>query len=325
MRTDRGYSVYWNDNFKTDTMTESRFSELRQKLTEALVRNQGGAILVSGGIDSGLLAYLSPHAKGLTVSLNGKGKDLKYISILKDSLGIDVTVVKVAVDEALSAVRKVVKILRSFDPALPNDLAVYFGMREAKRQGLRVIMTGDGADELFGGYSYMQGIDDLDGYIRGMARSMRFSSNRIGKHFGLEVKQPYLDKNFVEFALSLEKDLKIRGDNGRIWGKWVLRKAFEPFLPAEFIWQDKRPLEVGSGMALLRRIIADKLPDEEFEEKKKSYPVRFLCKEHLHFYEIYLEEIGGIPQPGEGEDRCPGCGGGVPHGKMHCKICGWVK
>lgn len=307
------------------TRMESILSEIKRRLQQALGRNQSAAILVSGGIDSGILAYLSPSLKGVTVSLDGKGEDLRYVSILRESLDLDVTLVEVGVDEALSAVKKVVRILKNFDPALPNDLAVYFGMREITREGLKSIMTGDGGDELFGGYSYMQEIEDLDGYIRKISRSMSFSSNRIGEHFGLEVKQPYLDHDFIEFALSLGKDLKIKEEKGKIWGKWILRKAFEPLLPAEFIWQEKRPLEVGSGMAFLRRIIAEKITDKEFEEKKRAYPVKFLCKEHLFFYEIYRKEVGAIPQPMEEEDTCPSCGGGVPHGKGHCRICGWVR
>ena len=304
---------------------QSILPEIRQRLQQALGRNRARANLFSGGIDSGILAYLSPRVKGVTVSLDGKGEDLRYVSILRETLHLDVTHVKVGVDESLSAVREVVKTLRSFDPAMPNDLTVYFGMREAKRLGIKSIMTGDGGDELFGGYSYMQDIEDLDGYIRKISRSMSFNSKMLGEHFGLEVKQPYLDQDFIEFALSLGSDLKIREEKGKTWGKWVLRKAFEPFLPSEFIWQDKRPLEVGSGMSLLRRLIAEKITDEEFEEKKRAYPVKFLCKEHLFFYEIYRQEVGGIPRPGEGEDSCPGCGGGIPHGKGHCKICGWVR
>ncbi|NVL89646.1 MAG: asparagine synthase [Desulfobacterales bacterium] len=304
---------------------ENTFSKLREKLTKAVGQNQGEAILVSGGIDSGILAYLSPGIKGVTVNLEGKGEDLEYISILRESLGLDVTLVKVGVDEAISSVREVVKILGSFDPALPNDLAVYFGMREAKKQGFKSIMTGDGADELFGGYSYMQEIEDLDGYIRKISSSMSFSSNKIGEYFGLEVKQPYLDQDFIEFAMSLDKDLKIKEENGKIWGKWILRKAFESFLPHELAWQSKRPLEVGSGMSFLREIIAEEITDEEFEEKKRAYPVKFICKEHLYFYEIYQKEVGEVPAPRSGEERCPGCGGGVPHRKAHCKTCGWIR
>jgi len=300
-------------------------TELREKLREALRGHQGHCLLLSGGIDSGILAYLSPQAKATTVSLEGQGEDLKYISILSRLLNLDLAILKVGVDEALSAVRNVVKILRSFDPALPNDLVVYFGMKEAKGQGLKSVMTGDGGDELFGGYPYMQEIEDLEAYIRRISRSLNFSSNRIGEYFGIDVRQPYLDEDFMDFALTLKGELKIREEKGRVWGKWILRKAFEPFLPREFIWQKKRPLEKGSGMTLLRAIIAEQITDREFAEKQMRYPVKFLCKEHLYFYEIYQEEVGEIPPPQPGEDRCPGCGGGIPRGKRHCKICGMVR
>ncbi len=288
-------------------------------------RNQAEGILLSGGIDSGILAYLAPYTRGITVSLEGHGDDLRSISILRNVLDRDPILVNVTVDEALAALRDVVRILQSFDPALPNDLAVYFGMQEAKRQGLSSMMTGDGGDELFGGYPYMQQIEDLDAYISGMSRLWSFSSKRIGEHFNLEVKQPYLDDAFVDFALTVPSALKIRKDNGTIWGKWCLRKAFEPLLPPAFIWQEKRPLEVGSGMTLLRGIIAQRISEEDFKEKQRQYPVKFLCKEHLHFYEIFREVVGEVPVPLQGEDRCPGCSAGIPQGKSHCRVCGWVR
>jgi len=303
---------------------EKILSEIRENIEASLQRNRAEGILLSGGIDSGILAYLAPHTRGITVSLEGHGDDLRSVSILREVLDCDPILVNVTVDEALAALRDVVRILGSFDPALPNDLAVYFGIREAKRQGFSSIMTGDGGDELFGGYPYMQEIEDLDGYIRGMSRLWSFSSNRIGKHFGLEVKQPYLDDAFVDFALTVPSDLKIRKDNGTVWGKWCLRKAVEPFLPQEFVWQGKRPLEVGSGMTLLRGIIAERISEEEFKEKQRQYPVKFLCKEHLHFYEIFREVVGEVPMPQQGEGVCPGCAAGIPTGKRHCRVCGWV-
>jgi asparagine synthase (glutamine-hydrolysing) len=303
---------------------EKILSQIRENIGASLQRNPAEGILLSGGIDSGILAYLSPHTHGITVSLEGHGDDLRSISILRSVLDRDSILVNVTVDEALAALRDVVRILQSFDPALPNDLAVYFGMREAKRQGLSSLMTGDGGDELFGGYPYMQEIVDLDGYIRGMHRSWNFSSNKIGEHLGLDVKQPYLDDAFVDFALTVPSALKIRKDNGAIWGKWCLRKAFEPLLPPAFIWQEKRPLEIGSGMTLLRGIIAQRISEKEFKEKQRQYPVKFLCKEHLYFYEIFREVIGEVPVPLQGEEQCPGCGSGIPQGKSHCRVCGWV-
>ena len=303
---------------------EKTVFSVRERVKDSLMRNSGAGLLFSGGIDSGILAYLRPLVKALSVTCEGAGEDLGYGSTLARDLSLDRQVITIGIEEALSALGTVIKILESFDPALPNDLAVYFGMREAKQQGLSFIMTGDGGDELFAGYPFMQEIEDLDGYIRGMSRSWSFSSNRIGEHFGLKVKQPYLDDSFVDFALTVPSDFKIREDNGQVWGKWILRKAFEPFLPPEFIWQGKRPLEVGSGMTLLRGIIAERISDNEFEEKQREYPVKFLCKEHLHFYEIYREEVGEVPLPQNGEDPCPGCGTGIPKGKRHCRVCGWV-
>jgi asparagine synthase (glutamine-hydrolysing) len=306
------------------TQLEELFTGLREKLKEAVGCYQAACLLFSGGIDSGILAYLCPKVKAFSVTFEGEGDDLDYGSSLARDLQLNRQVIFIGIEEALSALGTVIKILESFDPALPNDLVVYFGMREAKRQGFSSIMTGDGGDELFGGYPYMQEIEDLEAYIRGMSRSWSFSSNRIGEHFGLKVKQPFLDPDFVEFAVTVPGELKIREDKGQIWGKWILRKAFEPFLPPAFIWQGKRPLEMGSGMTNLRSIIAKQITDKEFTEKQKQYPVKFLCKEHLYFYEIYREEIGEIPPPNPDEDRCPGCGGGLPKGKKHCRICGAV-
>jgi asparagine synthase (glutamine-hydrolysing) len=298
--------------------------EVREKIQASLHRNQAEGILLSGGIDSGILSYLSPQTKAFVVMLEDKGEDRQYVTMLAERCALDLHVKQVGVDEALAALPDVVRILGSFDPALPNDLAVYFGMQEAKRQELSSLMTGDGGDELFGGYPYMQEIEDLDAYIRGMSRVWSFSSNKIGEHLGLEIKQPYLDDAFVDFALTVPSALKIRKDNGNVWGKWCLRKAFEPLLPSAFIWQEKRPLEKGSGMTFLRGIIAERISEKEFAEKQRHYPVRFLCKEHLYFYEIYREVVGEVPVPQKGEAQCPGCGTGIPKGKRHCRVCGWV-
>ncbi len=296
--------------------------ELKRKLIESVQKNSASGLLFSGGIDSATLAGINSNVKAITVNLNSYGEDVEFAASLAKFLNMEHYQKRVDVDEAIDAIPKVIKMLKTFDSAIPNDLVVYFGLKKAFELGIDEVMTGDGADELFAGYSFMQKISDLENYIRKISQNMRFSSNLIGNYFGLKIVQPFLNRGFLNFALSISPDLKLRQQNGKFWGKWILRKAFEDTLPAEVIWQDKRPLENGSGMAKIREIISAKITDEEFKEN--SYPVKFMNKEHFYYYKVYRNVIGKIPEPKEGEKRCSGCGSGIEAIAFHCKVCGCV-
>lgn len=310
-------------------------AKLRQELKGAVRRNQADGILLSGGLDSSILAYLSPNITAFTVFLKSSGGDRRYVAKIVQYLGLEHHQKEISVEEAIEEIPKVIKILRTFDPAIPNDLAIYFGMKLAREKGVKSIMTGDGGDELFAGYSYMFKLN-LNEYIPRIARTMYFSSQDIGKAIGLTVKQPYMDKKFVEFALSIKPELKVgyslrgspavrSGRGGKDWrtfGKWILRKAYENCLPGEIIWQGKRPIEKGSGFTRLREILKSKISDETFKEKSKVYPIKFINKEHMYYYEIYKKVVGDIPKPGKGEIDCPGCGAGILREALHCQVCG---
>jgi len=166
--------------------------------------------------------------------------------------------------------------------------------------------------------------NDLEGYIRRIAKTMKYSSNDIGKFLGLKIVQPFIDKDVIDFALGLPREMKIREDNDQIWGKWIVRKTFESILSKEVAWQSKRPLECGSGMTRLRDIISSKISDNEFKEKQQLYPVKFFNKEHLYYYEIFCKVGGVIPAPKKTEKPCPGCGAGLRMDVFHCKVCGHV-
>jgi len=297
--------------------------ELRLRLKEAVGRNAAQALLFSGGLDSSILAFLSsPGIHALSVRLEEHGEDFKYASMLSQKLGFRLHLRKVNVEGALETIPEVIRIRRSFDPALPNDLALYFALKLAKEKGFETVITGDGSDELFAGYSYMFDLN-LESYLPKLAERMNFSAGEMGLHLGIKVKQPFLDDEFVNFALSIKPDLKVREESGKRHGKWILRKAFEPFLPQEVVWQDKRPIEIGSGFAELRGIIASKIPEEEFTKSK--YPIKFLSKDHPFYYRIYREVVGEIPPPQPGEEKCPGCGAGIKASSFHCRICGWCR
>ncbi len=298
---------------------------LRQVLRESFSTFRPQGVLFSGGVDSSIAAAFSGCRTGIIVTLGAEGPDLEYALEAARALGLELVHRAVSIDEALAAVPEVVAILQSFDPAIPNDLAVYFALTEAKTMGLGSVMTGDGSDELFGGYSYMASMEDLDGYIRELSGSMSFNSVPLGRHFGIEVMQPFLDKEILDFALQIQGKWKIREQNGILHGKWVLRRALEGLLPDRILWQDKRPLETGSGMTQLNAILGAAISDEECEDKRRSYGVRFFNKAHLHYYEVYRKTVGDIPRPKAGEKACEGCGAGMNKDRRHCRVCGWIE
>jgi asparagine synthase (glutamine-hydrolysing) len=303
---------------------------LRSLLSDAVARNDAEALLLSGGLDTSILAALATDQgkskKALTVALAGtRAPDLKYARKVAQKFRYEHHLICLTENEALKKMPEVIKAVRSFDPALPNDLTIYFALQEAKDLGIKSVMTGDGADELFAGYSYMHELspDALNKYIKVISKTMWFSSNKLGASLDVEIKQPYLDKKIVDFALGIDPGLKVKEINGRKYGKWLLRKAFEEEL-GEVAWRAKEPIEFGSGTTKIRDSIRRKISDAEFEEKKREYELEFMNKEHLFFYEIYKEVVGKIPKSlGKGKKECPLCKAELPENRHHCYICGF--
>lgn len=298
--------------------------ELKKRFMEAARRNPAEGILLSGGLDSSLGAAFSQNSLAISIGLESYGDDRDYADTVARYLKLEHFFVTVTIDDAVEAIPEVIRIMRSFDPVVPNDVVVYLGLKRARDMGIRSVMTGDGSDEIFAGYDFMLTMEDLDQYMVLMHSTMNFSSNTMGEVFGIDIRQPFLDDEFVSFSKEIPLNLKIRKENGQIWGKWILRKTFSGILPHEILWQKKRPLEYGSGMTELRRIIASWVSDKEFQEGRKAFPIRFWNKEHFYYYRIYRQVVGEIPAPKKGEKTCDCCGTGVHRNTFHCRICGNV-
>lgn len=309
---------------------EEACGTLKELLRESVERNDAEALLLSGGLDTSILAVLATDQgkskRAFTVALAGtKAQDTGYAKTVAQKFRYEHHLICITETEALEKLPEVIKAVRSFDPAIPNDLTIYVALQEAKELGIKSVMTGDGADELFGGYSYMHELshDALNRYIKNISKTMRFSSNKLGAALGLEIKQPYCDKKIIEFALGVEPSLKIKEIGGRKYGKWLLRTAYDEEL-GELAWRAKEPIEFGSGTTKLRAIITSKISGSAFAEKKREYGIDFMNKEHLYFYELYKTVVGEIPGPTVTEKGvCPLCKAELPEDRFHCYICGF--
>jgi len=296
--------------------------QLRSKLREAVERSKADGILLSGGLDTSILAFVARPSVGFTVALkDSQASDLVYSEKIAKLLKIKHKKMEFTTEEALATLPEVIGILKTFDLALPNDLSIYFALKLARENRISSVMTGDGADELFAGYSYMAELspEDLERYIRRLSQNWHFSAGYLGKALGVEVRQPFLDEDFVRFALEISPELKVK--NGV--GKYILRKSFEDLLPAEIVWRRKEPIEYGSGSTKVHEIIDNMVTDEEFQSARKEVDIKFINKEHFFYWRIYNQVVGEIPKARDDEISCPCCRAAM--GKYHCRTCGFSR
>jgi asparagine synthase (glutamine-hydrolysing) len=303
-----------------------------QALEESVKRNLTDGMLLSGGLDTTLLACLAAKwAKPscITVAMRGAPTpDVGYARLVASRLKLEHYVHYFGDDELNEGLRASIRVMKSFDPMeIRNSAAIYVALKVGKGRGLKAFMTGDGADELFGGYSFLFGLAraELEAELTKLWANMRFASVPLAQDLGVEARLPFLDSRFRTLAENLDVRLKVKSEGEQVWGKWVLRKASEKLVPPEVAWRAKAPIEVGTGTTILPWLFESRIADTEFKKKKGKYlkedGVTIRDKEHLYYYEIYRELIG-LPSTTGDARRCPQCGAGVDENASFCRTCG---
>jgi asparagine synthase (glutamine-hydrolysing) len=259
----------------------------------------------SGGLDSSLVAAIAadeiPNLHTFVVGMRDDqgdlSDDIKAARIAADHIGSTHHELVFTEEEYHEALPLVIKKLESYDPSLVRCAVPCYFTCKLAAEYVTVVLTGEGADELFTGYHYMKHypFEKLNPEARrciGNLHNINLQrADRMGMLFSLELRVPFLDVAMVDLAMKIPPELKIRERAGANIEKWILRKAFEDtdYLPEEILWRYKVQYTQGAGCESLGEKMAEQaMSDEEYERVKAENPQAVLnSKEAAYYYTIF--------------------------------------
>ncbi|MFC1816823.1 asparagine synthase B [Thermodesulfobacteriota bacterium] len=259
----------------------------------------------SGGLDSSLVAAIAadeiPNLHTFVVGMqDDKGDlsdDVKAARIAAKHIGSTHHELIFTEDEYNEALPLVIKKLESYDPSLVRCAVPCYFTCKLAAEYVTVVLTGEGADELFTGYHYMKHfpVDKLNLEARrciGNLHNINLQrADRMGMLFSLELRVPFLDVDMIDLAMKIPSELKIREHNGAKIEKWILRKAFADtdYLPPEILWRYKVQYTQGAGCESLGEKLADQeMGDDEYERIKAENPEAVInSKEAAYYFKIF--------------------------------------
>ena len=303
--SDTGARLFYQVPFTTpvERPAQDYVREVRSTLEAAVVSHcmsdVGLGAFLSGGLDSSIIAALAIRHLGSlhTFSVGVEGSsDLAAARIVADHLGTVHHEYMITEAEVLALLPEIIHSLESFDQDLVRSAVPCFFASRLAAQYTKVILTGEGADELFAGYTYHRGITDAAELHRELRRTVTTlhdinlqRADRLTMLHSIEGRVPFLDLRMVELAQRIPVSLKLAGDPAI--EKWVLREAFRDLLPDSIVWRRKEQFDEGSGTAdLLPKLLRSLITDEEADRYRKRYPdVMLRSAEECYYHRVLVE------------------------------------
>ena len=283
----------------------------RLVLIDAVERQMMGdvpvGVFLSGGLDSTLVAaiaarYLARHGEQLkTFAVGVAGSpDLLAARAAAEFIGTEHHERTYTAAEATELLPDVIASIEAFDPSLVRSAVPNYMLAEMTVEHVKVVLTGEGADELFAGYEYMRAFDDPDELHAELVRSVEGLHNlnlqrcdRVTMAHGLEARVPFLDREVIEHALALPAAWKLSG--GVAPEKQILRAAFDGWLPEELLWRDKSQFGDGSGAAdVLTDPFSDSIAEDELEAERDAVDPPLRTREELAYFRIFRDRVGAV-------------------------------
>lgn len=292
---------------------------LESAVKQQLMSDVPYGVLLSGGLDSSIIAAITqkfskkriesdskeaawwPQLHSFAIGLEGS-PDLIAAQKAADYIGTVHHEVHFTIQEALDALPDVIYHIETYDiTTVRASTPMYLLARVIKSMGIKMVLSGEGSDELFGGYLYFHKAPDAKEFHEELVRKMSklhlydcLRANKSLMAWGVEGRVPFLDKEFIDIAMSLNPSdkMNIRLPNGKQrMEKWILRKAFEDMLPEEICWRQKEQFSDGVGynwIDTLKKMTEEKVSDAEFARRENRFPVNPpKTKEEYYYREIY--------------------------------------
>jgi asparagine synthase (glutamine-hydrolysing) len=308
----RGFSTFYTvptvepeDRSAEDFIRELR-STLEHAVTKRLMSDVPLGAFLSGGVDSSIIAAVARRNMDslhtFTVGLEGS-RDLEAARVVAKHLDTIHHEYVLTADELRARLPEIIYYLESFDCDLVRSaIPCYFTSRLAADY-VKVILTGEGADELFAGYTYYRGIDDPDVLGRELRRSVQSLHNinlqrvdRMTMAHSIEGRVPFLDLEMILLGQGIPPGLKLSGE-GRP-EKWILRKAFEDLLPHEILWREKEQFDEGSGTVdLLAQVVDEMIDRHDARDHQLSNTDSKLRSTEESLYHKLFTEVFEHPEP----------------------------
>ena len=292
---------------------------LETAVKQQLMSDVPYGVLLSGGLDSSIIAAVTqkfskkrvesgdkaeawwPQLHSFAVGLEGS-PDLEAARKAAEYIGTIHHEVHFTIQEALDALEDVIYHIETYDiTTVRASTPMYLLARVIKSMGIKMVLSGEGSDELFGGYLYFHKAPDAKEFHEELVRKMSklhlydcLRANKSLSAWGVEGRVPFLDKEFIDIAMRLnpsdKMNIKLAGGKQRV-EKWILRKAFEDYLPKEICWRQKEQFSDGVGYSwidTLKKMTEEKVSDAEFARRENRFPVNPpKTKEEYYYREIY--------------------------------------
>ncbi len=273
-------------------------------------------VLLSGGLDSSITSALAkkfaqkrvetndvsdawwPQLHSFSIGLKGS-PDLAAAQIVANHIGTVHHEVTFSVQEGIDAIKDVIYHLETYDiTTVRASTPMYLLARVIKSMGIKMVLSGEGADELFGGYLYFHKAPNAqefhDETVRKLDKLYQYDCLRANKSlaaWGIEGRVPFLDKEFIDVAMSINpKDKMISSERME---KWVLRKAFESYLPKEVTWRQKEQFSDGVGydwIDSLKEVVESQVSDQDMRVASHRFPKQTPRTKEEYFYRSIFEE-----------------------------------